>query len=127
MAPAKDLSWVQLAQEVDPEIRNTRSLLFLLSDSYGARVVIDISVLFGRDITYESDTGVIESLLKLRELAVKAQATVNQGKVAGEKLNAFPAANYGAVANGFSTVSGSISARIPVNVLGTGEIVGPNI
>lgn len=78
----------------------------------GAKTLsLNITAITNMTVQDFSDAGVVKSLIMLLELARAAQEKLNEGKLAGERLAAFPAATLGAQANGFVPISRTISAR----------------
>ncbi len=59
-----------------------------ISVIYG-KVIIDVGAVLGSDCSSLSQKGVVKFLAKLLDAAIKAQATINQGKILGQRLAAF--------------------------------------
>lgn len=115
MAVITDLTWEQLNTELGGAGKITVS---------GGNVIISPSAVTGDTIDALTKGGVIEFLSKLLEAAARAQTTVNQGQAVGERLAAFPAPQYGGVANGYVTVTQSMTARVSVNPATQSVIIG---
>lgn len=71
-----------------------------------------------------SKVGVIKLLTMLLDAARLQQETLNQGKVAGERLTAFPAPTFGNLSNGFAPITRTITARAVLS--SATQIVGTN-
>lgn len=97
-----DLTWQQL---------ETASNLANLFTVVNGKLMIDVSVLLGSDISQKSQTGVVEALFKLREVAAKAQETVNVGQLVGNRLQAFPPSTSGTAVNDVVLQAGIIYVR----------------
>ena len=127
MAAITDLTWQQLADALGTMGANPISI----SGTPNASVItLSISTLVTG--TYKSDgteqpigeTGVIRALTKLLDAARIAQEAVNTGKVAGEKLSAFPAPTFGTLANGYAPITRTLTARAVLS--SATQIVGTN-
>lgn len=125
MAAVTDLSWQQLSDAFGSQAVG-HSLLRYTADAYGNHLFLDLVTLLGRDVAGLTETGVIEALLKLRELCVAAQATANTGKTDAEKLKSFPAATYSAASNSNLPITATITAKIPVALVGQARVTGTN-
>lgn len=126
MAAITDLSWANLSDAFGPSPLN-RPLLVANTDAYGTNILLDLGVLLGREISSTGSLGVIEAILKFREVCVIAQTAANQGKLSGEKLNSFAPVTFGTISNNAAPVTASIAAKIIVVPLGQKQIVGVNV
>lgn len=68
--------------------------------------------------------GVIEFMYKLIEACAKAQAAANAGLESGQRLNSFTGGSFSPPADGYVTVTRSMTSRIPLN---TATVVGTNV
>lgn len=87
MAAITDLTFEQVANEVatDP------NPFFVGADADGnVTVLLSLTVLNGEDVPDLTSTGVVKAMARLHALCAKAQKTLNQNQVPGEKLDAFP-------------------------------------
>jgi hypothetical protein len=117
MAAITDLTWEQL---------NTALGGAGKVSVVGGKVTIDVGAVTGDVIDVLTKAGVVEFCSKLLEAAARAQATVNEGAVAGERLNSFAAPVYGGVTGGYVTVTQTFTGRVSVNPATQSVIVGPN-
>lgn len=113
MAVITDLTFHQL------ETASGLSNLLIVDGTNG--LMLRLSALTTAAVTAKSNSGVVQALHKLRELAALAQITVNQNAVIGERLAAFPQASTSNAVNGYVLSSGQIIVKTP---LATTNIVG---
>ncbi|WP_414550503.1 hypothetical protein [Anabaena sp. CCY 0017] len=91
----------------------------------GGKVMIDAGVITGESLTALTQETVVEFLYKIRDAAGRAQVAVNEGQIAGEQLDSFPAFSYSApTEEGVVGVTQVSSFNIPLNL---DTITGPNV
>lgn len=88
--PISDLTWAQLGEKLP-----AGAIALAAAGDMDGKVVIDVSALTGDVIDSLTDTGVVELITKILSGCELAQVTVNEGVVAGDRLNSFPTSNYG--------------------------------
>ncbi len=82
---ATDLTW----QEILTELPANSVTISDGTTPLTAGAYIDLSTLTGDSITALTNNGVIETVVKLIQAGLRAQATINDGVSAGSQLNAF--------------------------------------
>lgn len=118
-----DLSWDELNNTTGVGGLDGRTIIHqTVDDAYGSRFFLDLEVLLGREISSFTDQGVIEALVRLRELVAITQATVNQSRGTGEKISSLLPPSFGAVANGNLTLRAPIEFKVSVSPLSLGKI-----
>lgn len=112
MPAPTDLTWAQLARATDTVfIQQMNFSPDPTAPNPDLRFIIDIGELTGKSVRDINDGGVVLVLSRLLDIARKAQEKLNEGKLAGERLVAFPTPTTGAAANGFVPVTRSIASR----------------
>lgn len=90
MPAPTDLTWAQLdATRGDAGVR----FLYVTGagpDDTNTRLMIDVSSIIGKNITNLNQENVVNFAVKFLEICRKAQEELNTGKLAGERLTAFP-------------------------------------
>lgn len=117
MAVKTDLTWQELQTEL-----TAMGYANAVSVS-GGKVMIDPGVINGEAIDSMTDTGVCETLYKLRQAAGNAQTTVNTPLPAEEQLTSFPPFSYSPPINDAVQVTQVSSYQIP---LATSTVLGTN-
>ncbi|MFN6488133.1 MULTISPECIES: hypothetical protein [unclassified Nostoc] len=115
MTKIADLTFQQL------ETESGLTDLFVIHATYG--LMLRLSALTPTSVNSKSAAGVVQALYQLRELAAKAQITVNLNQTIGERLAAFPTASTGTAVNGYVMSSGQIITKTPLSATG---IIGVN-
>ncbi|MCL6755399.1 hypothetical protein KBT16_32230 [Nostoc sp. CCCryo 231-06] len=115
MAQITDLTFQQL------ETASGSTNLLIVDGTNG--LMLRLSALTTAAVTAKSNSGVVQALYKLRELAALAQIAANTNAVIGERLAAFPQASTGTAVNGYVISSGQIITKTPLSVNG---ILGAN-
>ena len=116
MAAITDLTWQQ--------VQDALGIAGAIALDTG-KIVIDTSLVTGDTIDGMTDMGVLKFLNKLIEACVEAQTTVNDGQVAGERLNAFSAPSFGNPTNGAVVATRTI--RFALQLDSTTQVVGTNV
>lgn len=125
MAPVTDLTWQQLAVASNGNWFGQFNISPITEGPQDLRWFLDIGAVLGETQLKDLNSpGVIKALTRLLDAARIAQEKANEGKVAGERLTAFPAPTTGAPANGAVPITRTIAARALLS--SATQIVGTN-
>lgn len=113
MTAIVDLSFEQVVAEYDSD----SEAFFVGEDTSGnIGVLISLTALMGEPVENLTSGGVVKMCNRLLNLCRKAQATVNQNQVDGEKLNAFlNSVSSGTIQDGYVEITDSMKSRIVVS------------
>lgn len=81
----------------------------------GGKVFIDVSAVTGVTAADLTAKGVVDFMVKLRDICAGAQITINSNQATGERLSSFPQIAYGGLqSSGNVQISGTITATLKV-------------
>jgi hypothetical protein len=109
MAAPTDLTWQQLNDVFGYPI-----VAQIPAGESTTNLMLNLTILSPEFLTTDQG-GVVKALMKLLELARKAQEKLNEGKPSGEKLAAFPAPTIGNQASGQVPIERRIASRIELS------------